>query len=229
MNMNSHFQASLDVSRRAVTSLALIVLIGAGPVNAQGFMNKLKSSVAPTAGEQASDPAVSGGALVQSFIMSNTELLQAQEHFAEAFGLKDQAGLLRAERESLSSGAVDNSKLKKVKSTSEEAQRQLDTKMAEESELSAEGRTFYSKGLISLTGALLEGRKTSSNAAQFTANAKSNPASLMSSEGRSAGYVAKEAPGYFTNLKSSTKLALAYGRHNKIDAPADATSMMDEM
>lgn len=229
MSIKFRLRTHICIRRTACAALAIFVVISTEPANAQGFLNKLKAVVAPAADEQPSDNAVSGSALVRSFVTSNTELLQAQEYFAEAFGLKDQAGLLRAERESLSSGVVDNSKLKKVRSTSEEAQRQLDIKMTEETELSTEGRVFYAKGFISLGAALLEGRKTLSNANQFAANSKRNPLTLLSAEGRSAGYVAKEAPGYFTNLKNSTTLAITYGTRNHIEAPADATSMLSEM
>lgn len=209
----------------ASASLALLTLASVGTANAQGLLNRITSGT----GTQVSAPTISNGDLIQSFTTSRTHLLDAQANFMEAFDLKDEADLLRAERDALSSGTVDNSRLKKVESVSGEAQQKIDAKMAEESELSAEGREFYSAGLISLTAALLEGVKTAAAAEQFAANTKGNPMNLMSSEGRAAGYVAKEAPGYLVSLRKNTGMAIAYGRRNNIEAPADATSLMDGM
>lgn len=218
-----------QIIRHATSSLTLLALVGVGTASAQGFLDRLKPAATPTEGDQPQPPTMTNDALILSFVTSQAHLLSAQANFLEAFDLKDDASLLRTERDSLSSGAVDNSKLKKIESISEEAQKKIDAKMAEEREISANGRELYSAGLINFTAALMEGVKTVEAAKQFVGSAKSNPLALLSNEARSAAYVAKEAPGYFINLKKSAGMAISYGKRNKIEAPADATSMMDDM
>ncbi len=215
-------------------SFGVVLLTGilaiSGVASAKDLLGSLKGD-SKTSEEKPAEqaPADVKGPMVNHFVTSYGSLLSAQMRFAEAFDLKDQVSLLSAERESLSSGAVDSSGLKKVKSTSETAQKEIDARMAEEKELSTEGKKTYTAGLLDYAKALLEASKTVKAAEQFTNAAKGNPQGLLSTEGRTASYVAKEAPGYASNLQSSSKLAISFAQRNKIEVPKEATSALDGM
>lgn len=211
-------------ARYSLTILAVILCVS-GTASAQGFLSKLKGDSAQST--PAADAA--NGPLLQHFQGSYSGLLTAQSQFAEAFELKDLAGGLAAEAKSLGAGTVDASTLKKVKSTSEAAQQQLDAQMAEEKVLSAEGRQAYGRGLSSYAVALFEGTKCVNDSQQFTSRTKSNPLTLLGGEGRAAAYVVKEVPGYLKNLQASSKAAMSYASRNKIEVPKDATSLLDGM
>jgi len=234
MNVDQRFNSTIR-SIRCSALVAVLTVAVAAPADASSFLDKLKElnpipqKTQPQEKDvELGDPAAQRDALTLSFATSYRHLLTAQMYFAEAFGLKDQASLLKAERDSLSSGAVDRSSLKKVKSTSVAAQKQINAKMDEEAELDAEGRELYAKGLLSYVQALATARETVILLKDFQESVRKRPWLLLNSQARAAAYVVKEAPGYFSNLNKSSRMALTYAKRNKIKVPKDATSLMDD-
>ncbi len=230
-------------SRRSLTLAILAgVLCVSGTASAQdpfegllgkrmgGDAQRTTQAIDRLMGGDAQRTTQASGPLLHHFQGSYSGLLTAQSRFAEAFGLKDEASKLAAEAKSLGSGPVDASTLEKVKSTSEEAQKLIDAKMAEEQELSVEGKKSYGIGLSSYAIALFEAAKTVEAGKQFAGRAQSNPlGALLGGELGAAFYVIKEVPGYFTNLQASSSMAMSYANRNKIEVPKDATSMLDGM
>lgn len=177
-------------------------------------------------GEQSNAP--DAKAFVASFVESYSQVLTAQVHFSEALGLKDQVDLLKAEQQAMASGSVDTERLKKVSEVSANAQRAIDERQQAQPELDTEAKAAYGKGLGSLFDGLMTGRDVVSNAQAVGNSLGSNPMSLMGA-GKTAAFVVKEAPGYLKNLQESAKLAMAFGKSNGVEAPANATSLLGDM
>lgn len=206
--------------KKSILVLSLAVTgLSALPAAAQfgGLMNRSGS-------EQAAAP--DAKAFVDSFVMSYKQVLTAQTHFAEALGLKDQVDLLKAEQQALGSGTVDTDRLKKISEVSANAQRAIDERQKAQPELDAQSREAYGKGLVSLFDGLKTGREVVQNAQAVSSGLGRNPMGLVGT-GRTAAYVVKEAPGYIRNLQESAKLALQFGRDNGVQAPANATALLD--
>ena len=220
-----------------IATLILAVLAATAALPAQAQLSKLRSlagggqSSAEAPAAAAPDEAAQE-ALVQRFVSSQSHSLRAQASFAQAFGLAEQVQLLEAERLALSSGSVNTDALKKARSVSENVQKALDERQAEQPELSAEARGHYTQGLLALAESLLEARKLTGEASNFTAGMQGLGAMQMATLGRklvAGAWVAKESPGYVKGLYSSSKAALTFARAAKIEVPASADSMLDSL
>lgn len=218
-------------------SLVFAVIAATAALPAQAQLSKLR---ALAGGEQSSAGAPAAAApdeaaqeaLVQRFVSSQSHSLSAQSSFAQAFGLAEQVQLLEAERMALSSGSVNTDALKKARSVSESVQSALDERQAQQPELSAEARAHYTQGLVALAESLLEARKLAGEASSFTSGMQGLGAMQMATLGRklmAGAWVAKESPGYVKGLYSSSKAAFTYARAAKIDVPANADSMLDNL
>lgn len=169
-------------------------------------------------------------ALVRRFVTSQSHALQAQTSFARAFGLAEQVQLLEAERQALSSGAVNVDQMKKSVSVSESAQTAINERVAAQPELNEEAKQFYTDGLVSLIASAAEGRKLSGEASTFAGGMRNLGVTQMATLGRklaAGAWVAKESPGYLKGLYSSTKSAMTFARASKIQLPANADAMLD--
>lgn len=195
----------------ACTLLAAISL----PVHAQ-FGNLL--------GNKNNAGAAGPGQLVGKFVESQSHIIGAQIKFAEAFELQDQVTLLRAEQQALTGDQVDASAMKKSREVSDGAQAAIEARMTEQPALDAGGKSAYAEGMVSYAKGLLAAKQTL-DAAQ--AAGSSLGISSLSSSGRAAAFVAKESPGYFNSLRTSSRMVFEYGKRNNLEAPADATSMLD--
>jgi len=167
-------------------------------------------------------------AFVDSFIRSQGQVVTAQVYFAEALNLKDVADGLRAEQQAFGSGTIDTDRLKKISEVSANAQRAIDERQQAQPELDAASREIYGKGLLSLFEGLKSGREVVQNAQAVSSGLGSNPLALVGS-GRTALHVVKQAPGYLKSLQQSARMAMQFGKNNGVQAPATATSMLDDM
>lgn len=217
--------------RNTVIALAIAAFFAA-PAHAQ--LGKLKGLVGGATATEASaagapDEAAQD-ALVRRFVASQSHSLAAQTSFAKAFGLAEQVQLLEAERQALSSGAVDVSKMKKSVSVSEAAQAAIDERVAAQPELSAESKQYYTDGLVSLLASAAEGQKLSGEANNFASGMKNLGPAQLATVGRklvAGAWVAKESPGYLKGLYDTSKSAMTFARASKIKVPGNADSMLD--
>lgn len=202
-----------------LAALAMAISLSvAAPANAQfgGMLNR--------GGGETTAP--DSQAFVDSFVTSYTQVLTAQVHFSEALGLKDQVQLLQAEQSALGSGTIDTDRLKKVSQVSADAQKAIDERQQAQPALDAESKIAFGKGLGSLFEGVMTGRTVVQNAEAVSSGLGRNPMNLVGS-GRTAAYVVKESPGYLKNLQQSAKLAMEFGKNNGIEAPSNATSMLE--
>lgn len=217
--------------------LTLIISV-AMPASAQGPFGSLVDSATDlvpdaesaekesgTPDETAAAPAWGeGGDLMQTFVTSQSHVLDAQIQFANAFDLADQVALLEAEKEAIGGDTVDRSALQKTRKISNDAQTAINQRIEEQPELDEEGSKSYQEGLMSYGLALLAGRHAVGLASDATGSALG-----MVSRGRDMAYVVKETPGYFGNLVSTGKMLFQYGQRNDIEPPEDATSLLGSL
>lgn len=195
-------------------------LVFAAPSHAQ-FGNLLNRG-----GEQSN--AGDAQAVVDSFVTSYGQVLTAQVHFAEALGLQTQVDELRAQQEVLGSGSIDTERLEKVSEVSESAQRAINERQQAQPELDANAKAAYGAGLVSLFEGIMTGRDVVTNASAVGSSLGSNPAAMMGS-GRTAAYVVRQAPGYLRTVQETARMAVEFGQSNGIEAPSNATSLLEGM
>ncbi|MDR0576207.1 MAG: hypothetical protein LBI87_01380 [Candidatus Accumulibacter sp.] len=207
----------------------LLALLGAMPACQTLNVIDTVTGMADTekSGKKSGMPAAAGvgGILVADFVVAQKLVLDAQISFAQAFNLNDQAKLLQAEKQALSSGSIDKTKLQKTQSVSENAQKAIEEKMAKKASMDSSSKGKYARGLVSLTGAMGMTKKLSNDAKDFaSASGVGALTSLFSAD--AAVYVATGMPGYLVNLASATKSALSFGKMMDIKLPKNADSLL---
>lgn len=197
-----------------ISVFALALASGAASAQLGGLMGKKDN-------KGGADPE----AFLASFVESYTHTLTAQAIFAESFNLQDQAALLRAEQQALSSGQLDTDALEKTREVSANAQQVIAQKMEETPELDENSRGMFAEGLVHYGKALVVGKQTVDSAQGVTSSISGNPLSLRGSA-KTALAVAKETPAYFNSLRESTSMVFSYAKRNNLEPPADATALL---
>lgn len=167
------------------------------------------------------------------FTQARVEIGAAQMYLAKAFELKDQVALLEAEQATLKSGSLDGDGIKKAKELSESVNEALAAKMAENAQLSEEGRSNFTASMPHLLQGTLLATKLPAEAQAFadTAQGALTSASLaekvkFAGMAKAAAALATEVPGFTKSTVGAYKQTVAYGRSNKIPMPKDATDAL---
>lgn len=168
--------------------------------------------------------------LVKQYTKAAIDIMDAQKMFAGALGLKKEAAALAEEVEALKSGAVvDADAMERASETSDSAQDAILAATEDSDELSDEAKKSFAKAFVPYFSGLYETSKISDSASDFMAGAKStiSSASFMNklkvTKKLSAGmYVAKEMPGFASNLYKSSKTLVSFAESQGIDVPDDA-------
>lgn len=172
--------------------------------------------------------------LLTSFNISSAHNVQAQLHFAYSLGLQDQVQLLQAEQNAISSGQIDQESTQKAISVSDTAQEAIAARLADQPELTAEGKERYTQGLISYFLAIATVKDVviaAQQTAQNASSALSNPlaAARGAQSARSSLFVVRQAPDYLKNLQNNASMLIAFGRSNGLEPPSNATSLLDSL
>jgi hypothetical protein len=191
------------------------------------------SAAAPAAG----DALAMQEGVVRDYVAASLEISAAQLALAKAFDLKDAAAKLEAQITALKSGAtLDKDAIEKQKKLSEEAQAAIGAKIAENAQLTEEGKKYYAQSLppfasgLLLTTKMPEKLKTFSDAAKSQIGAANMMEKAQVTTKLSAGtYLAKELPGYTQRLGDSFKKIVTYAQKNSLPVPADATDVLSKL
>ena len=204
-----------------LTTLITFAILSS-PSHAQLGIPKLGGSAS---GAKSNSNAPDVNAFVLNYLTSRQQVLQANSHFWLALGNKTEADKLKVAAESIKSGGVDASNLKKVTELSQSAQADIDAKLASAPTLDATGKAEYVKGLDSLIGGLITARQVAMSAGEVSSSLGSNPMNLAGS-GRVALGVAKDAPAYVSNLQKAVTGALEFGKRNGVKPTLDPTAAL---
>jgi len=218
-----------------VFKLAAVIIPMMLAAQAEAQLSGLKKPAIPGASSSDTSSAVSQEAIVQSYVDANVLVLSAQKKLVEAFGLKGLAAEIGAEVDSLSSASTQAGKDDFESSTtlSDRAMAEVQAKIDEGAELTAEGRESYIEGLSLTAQSVIATKDMAEDAKSFNASAKSeiSSASMMKkasvTKKFSAGmFVAAELPGFTSRLTSNFGSLMAYAKSADIPIPDDATDAL---
>lgn len=196
--------------------LALVTLSGSS--FAFGLGN-LIGAAAPSAGSGAST--VTAESLVTSYVTGSQYVLNAQGKFAGALGLKAEAEKAELAAKNLTSGATSSGLEDAAKVQTESSKAIADAQLANKGQMSAESKKTYTAGILTLAMGIKSYMGMSSDISKFTPSVTS-----LGAAAGSAVYIVKNLPGNLTTLKDTLKSTINFAKENKIEVPADATSLL---
>ncbi|MRW91493.1 hypothetical protein GJ699_15985 [Duganella sp. FT80W] len=203
-------------SKMMAAVVAMAIAAMAVPAHAQlGGLSKALG------GGNSSSGSVSAESLVKSYVGGTQQVMSADVNFLKALGLKDQADKTELAAKNLTTGAT-------VSSMQDAAQVQTDNSKALDAAmsgnkvaLSAESKKNYTLGLVDL----VKGIKSYTGVAGDVKGFKPSVSSLGAGAA-AAAYVVKSLPDNMSSLKNTLKRSLDFAKENKIEIPADATSLL---
>lgn len=173
--------------------------------------------------------------LTKTYVAAATQLFEAKKGVAKALGLDDKIALLDAETKALSSGAVDEGKLKAATATSASTDQAIAEKMKNIGELNADSRKEFGKAMLPYFASLKLSKTMMTDLGNFPSAAKQQFESAgMMEKGKVMGklaagtYLAKEMPGFLSNQGSMFKdmYAFAKGKKIEMDPSVDPSSLL---
>jgi len=157
--------------------------------------------------------------LVKTYQSSLANVLTAQAYLLEAYGLKQKAAELQAEAKAMSSGPVDRKQIEEASLKSNNAAKEIESRINEEAALTDVARKDYQQALLPYATGVVEMVKLQPEFKNFLQSAKDqvSSASLMEKmsvkEKLDVGmYLAMQAPGYTGTVLSTTKKIITYAK-----------------
>jgi hypothetical protein len=155
--------------------------------------------------------------LVKTYQLSMVDILSAQVLLLEAHGMKEEAAKVASAAEALGKGAVDKNEFDKTMELSESANEDISKKMGEQEALTSDGRKMYQEALFPYASGIGKMAQLKPELEKFmqSASAQVKSASMMDKlkvkKKLDVGmYLATKAPGYFTDVASTTNKILTY-------------------
>jgi hypothetical protein len=164
---------------------------------------------------------VSAEGLVKNYVGGTKQVMSADVNFLKALGLKEQAERAELAAKNLTEGATSSGLEDAAKVQTESSIAMTEAMGAKQVTMSAGSKKLYALGLVDLTKGIRSYMNTSSDVKNFTPS--------LTSVGASAGaamYVVKSLPDSIIRMKDTLKSAIAFAKENKIEVPADATSLL---
>jgi len=219
-----------------VTSIAAVLTVmspahaGFGKIKVPGT-SKSESS---TSSSTAVDATAAQEAVVKQYQEASGLVLNSQAELSEALGLKSQAAELRAEAESMGSGATLNKdSIEATTALSARANASIQEKIESGEPVSAEGREHYVNGLSLYAQGVVATKDMTEEASAFSSAAKDEIGSASMTEKHkvtarlSAGtYLVKELPGFTSKLANGLGQVVAYAESADIPVPKEATDVL---
>lgn len=164
---------------------------------------------------------VSAEGLVKSYVGGTKNVMTADVYMLNALGLKEQAAKEELAMKNLTEGSTAGG-LEDAAKVQTESSKALEAKMGEKKVvMDEEGKKNYTRGLVSLAKGIKDYTGMSGDVKNFRPGLGS-----LSGAGAAAAYVVKSLPSSTSNLLGTLKKAVAFARDNKIEVPAEATSVL---
>lgn len=211
-----------------------ISLVIATPVSAD-LGNLKKFATGDKAGT--SDVYAAQSGLVSNFKASAEAIGEAQFHLANAFKLNELAAKIDAQNKALSSGSVDSKQsLEVMKTSGTELESYLSQSKADGVVLDEESKSHYTRAILPYVLGMVAAGEMAKTAPNFLESAQSTISSASFTKKLSVTkdlyegvWLAKEIPGYSTNLLDTTKLILTFAKSNNVEIPEDATKAIGNL
>jgi hypothetical protein len=159
--------------------------------------------------------------LSRTYVAAGKDVLTANDHFADALGIKAQVVNATATADSISAKNIED----QDKAISANAAAISDAMKAGATLKDGEAKAKYVKGLVSLAVALKK-YKDMGPAAQSFGSSLSSASPTMLPKLQAGAYIVKSLPSSVTNLSNSLKSAIDFAKSNGVEVPADATSVL---
>lgn len=175
----------------------------------------------PGVGGGSKASSVTAEGLVKNYVSGTKLVMNSNTKFLTALGLKELSEKQALASKNLTEGATSSGLEDAAKVQTESSKAMADAMDSKQVVLSAEGKKTYTLGLIDLAGGIKSYLGMASDVKGFTPS--------LTSIGASAGaaaYVVKSLPSSITSLKDTLTRSIAFAKENKIEVPADATSVL---
>jgi hypothetical protein len=183
-----------------------------------GLLGGGKSSASSNAGGDLSGQQTQ---LARHYVEAGKNVMTANDHFADALGIKAQIVNANTTADSLSASDIEA----QDKAISANATAVSNAMKAGATLKDAESKQKYTQGMISLVSAIKK-YKDMSSAAQGFSSGLSNASPMLLPQLQSGVYIVKSLPGSVSNLTTSLKSAMDFAKSNGVEVPADATSVL---
>lgn len=199
----------------------LAALLGLAVATTSGLAYAQFGGLGNVLGGGSSSGSVSAEGLVKSYVGGTRDVMTADVYMLNALGLKEQAAKEELAMKNLTEGST-SSGLEDAAKVQSESSKALEEKMnGKKVSLDAEGKKNYTLGLLNLAKGIKGYMGMSGDIKNFRPGLSS-----LSGAGSAAVYVVKSLPDSTTNLIGTLKKAVTFARENKIEVPAEATSLL---
>lgn len=159
--------------------------------------------------------------LVKKYVGGTQNVMSADVNMLRALGLKDQADKVALAAKNLTEGSTSSGLEDAAKVQTESSKAMADKFKEKNVTMSAESKKQFSLGLVDLVKGIRDYLGLAADAKGYKPG--------ISSLGSSAGalvFIVKSLPDSTTNLKGTLQKAIDFAKENKIEVPADATSVL---
>lgn len=197
------------------TVLGLAVVTFTSPAFAQF------GGLAGALGGKSGGDSVSAESLVKSYVAGTQLVMSSDVSFLKALNLKELAEKEELAAKNLTQGPTSANLEEAAKIQSESSKALGETMDAKKVTMSADSKKDYVRGVVDL----VKGIKAYTGMSADVKNFKPSVSSFGS--GASAAvFVVKSLPATVSGLKDTLKRSIAFAKENKIELPADATSVL---
>lgn len=164
---------------------------------------------------------VSADSLVKSYVAGTQLVMSSDVSLLKALNMKEQAEKEEIAAKNLTQGPTTANMEEAAKIQTESSKAIGDTMDAKRVTLNADSKKDYVRGVVDL----VKGIKAYTGMAGDVKNFKPSISSLGSGA-TAALFVVKSMPSTLSGLKDTLKRSIAFAKENKIELPADATSVL---
>lgn len=168
-----------------------------------------------------SGSSVSADSLVKSYVTGTQLVMSSDVSLLKALNMKEQAEKEEIAAKNLTQGPTTANLEEAAKIQTESSKAIGDTMDAKRVTLTADSKKDYVRGVVDL----VKGIKAYTGMAGDVKNFKPSISSLGSGA-TAALFVVKSMPSTLSSLKDTLKRSIAFAKENKIELPADATSVL---
>jgi hypothetical protein len=159
--------------------------------------------------------------IVKSYVNGTKKVMKADSYMLKALGLKELAEKTELAANNLTEGATSSGLEDAAKVQTESSKAIADEMAAKKTITDADSKKTYTQGLLELA----KGIKDYTGLSKDVKGYKPSVTSLGAAAG-AAAFVVKSLPDNISNLTSTLKRAIDFAKENKIEVPAEATSVL---
>ncbi|KAB2963803.1 hypothetical protein [Zoogloea sp.] len=195
----------------SIFGAALFVISGATSAQLGGLLG----------GNKGAESTVTAESLVKSYVTGTQQVMNAKSSMLTALGLKEAAEKEALAAKNLTQGATTENLEDVAKIQTESSKALTDAMAAKKGKLTADSKKTYAIGLIEM----VKGLKSYAGMSGDVKNFKPGITSIGGAAG-AATHVVKTLPDNISNTKATLQSAINFAKENKIEVPADATSLL---